>query len=401
MKLWQKASSEPLNAAVEAFTVGRDYLLDLEILPYDCLASKAHARMLEKIGLLTPNESHDLQAGLDLILELHARGEFSITPQDEDGHTAIENFLTETVGEAGKKIHTGRSRNDQVLTALRLYSKDKLNEINTALSITCQQIEKLIAKAGSIAFPGYTHTRKAMPSSVGLWAGAFRDAFQDDQLMGEAALRLVDQNPLGTGAGYGIPLPLDREMTTTELGFAKTLENPVYAQNSRGKFEGFVISVLIQILTDINKLASDLVFFTLPGLTYFGLPANYLTGSSIMPQKQNPDVLELLRGQIHLVLGYEQQVRNTTLNLISGYHRDMQLTKEAVIRSFAVTLEAVRITALVFENLRVNTDNCAAAMTEELFATEQAYQLVQQGLPFRDAYRQIGRKFSKDDLTEK
>ncbi|PIS27753.1 MAG: argininosuccinate lyase [Candidatus Marinimicrobia bacterium CG08_land_8_20_14_0_20_45_22] len=394
MKLWQKGTA--LNKEVETFTAGKDSVLDHELVPFDCLASKAHARMLGKIGILTETEVADLLSGLDIILELHAKGQFEIRPEDEDCHTAIENFLILTIGKVGEKIHTGRSRNDQVLTALRLYSKAKIAEIISEVKKLVEVIRTFGEKNSDVAIPGFTHTRKAMPSSVMMWASAFKDALSDDQDLLNCALKLVDQNPLGTGAGYGVPLALDRQMTTKELHFARLQTNPIYAQNSRGKFDGFVLSVLSQIMFDINKMASDLILFTMPGLEYFSLPDEFLTGSSIMPQKINPDVLELLRAGYHEVFAYEMQVRNTTVNLISSYHRDMQTTKEAVFRGFSSTLIAIRISELVFQKLSVNREKCQAAMTDELFATAKVYELVQKGVSFREAYRQISREFGEE-----
>ncbi len=281
---------------------------------------------------------------------------------------------------------------------MRLYCKAQLvNSLNT-IETTINHIDDFIKTFGEIPMPGYTHTRKAMPSSVGMWAGAFKDAFSDDLDLIKAAVKLVDQNPLGTGAGYGIPLPLDRQMTTEELGFAKVQENPIYTQNSRGKFESFILTVLGQVMLDINKLAADLVLFTLPSMAYFILPEEFLTGSSIMPQKKNPDVLELLRGKYHEIFAYEIQVRNTSVNLISGYHRDIQLTKEAVIRGFSTVLESIHITGLIFQNLKVIEENCEVAMTDELYAAEKAYHLVQQGIPFRDAYREIGKQYESSKV---
>lgn len=396
MKLWQK--TKHLDKEIEKFTVGQDFILDKELVYYDCIASKAHAAMLGKIGILSEAETADLLRGLDKIVDLDKQGKFTIALEDEDCHTAIENFLIEEIGEAGKKIHTGRSRNDQVLTALRLYSKEKLLKCLEMLRETIGYIEDFIKTFGEIPMPGYTHTRKAMPSSVGLWANAFKAAFDDDLDLLQAAIKLVDQNPLGTGAGYGIPLSLDREMTTKELGFARIQDNPIYAQNSRGKFESFVLSVLGQVMLDINKLASDLVLFTLPSIAYFILPDEFLTGSSIMPQKKNPDVLELLRGKYHEIFAYEVQMKNTSVNLISGYHRDIQLTKEAVIRSFTTVLDSIHVTGLIFRNLKVIEENCEVAMTEELYAAEKAYKLVRQGVPFREAYRQIGKQYEKSKV---
>ncbi len=393
MKLWQKQYN--LNDAIEAFTVGNDYQLDQELVPYDCQASKAHARMLGKIGMLTESEVADLIRGLDQILELYNQGKFEIRREDEDCHTAIENFLTQNFGAAGQKIHTGRSRNDQVLTALRLYCKDKLAEIIASVQATRSAVSDFAGRNGKVAIPGYTHTRKAMPSSVAMWAGALHDALSDDLDLLHCAMKLIDQNPLGTGAGYGVPLALDRQMTTTELQFDRIQENPVYAQLSRGKFEGFALSVMSQIMYDLNRVAADLILFTLPDFGYFNLPDEFLTGSSIMPQKKNPDVLELLRAKYHEVFASEMQVRNTAVNLISGYHRDLQITKEAILRGFKTTLSSVQIAALVFRNLAVNPEKCQAAMSAELFATAKVYELVEKGLTFREAYRIVAQQFGE------
>lgn len=387
MKLWQKGYT--LNSRIEAFTVGEDYLIDQKLVDYDCLASKAHAAMLCKIGILTDDELEKILNELDRIIELNHNGRFPVTLKDEDCHTAIENRLTESLGETGKKIHTGRSRNDQVLAALRLYYKDRLMHLKDELKSLKKAVDKLIESSGSIPIPGYTHTRKAMPSSVGLWAGALSEALEDDLLQLESVYALVDQSPLGSGAGYGVPLNLDREMVAEELGFSKIQKNPVYVQSSRGKFEAALLHLAGFILFDANKTATDLILFTLPDFGFFELPETFLTGSSIMPQKKNPDVLELIRANYHVVLGYEMQVKSLIGNLISGYHRDFQLLKEPVMKSLEILLETVSILTLVFENLTVNEKQCKKAMTDELFATEKVYDLVKKGMSFREAYRRV------------
>ncbi|HAE87695.1 TPA: argininosuccinate lyase [Candidatus Marinimicrobia bacterium] len=387
MKLWQKGYT--LNSRIEAFTVGEDYLIDQKLVDYDCLASKAHAAMLCKIGILTDDELEKILNELDRIIELNHNGRFPVTLKDEDCHTAIENRLTESLGETGKKIHTGRSRNDQVLAALRLYYKDRLMHLKDELKSLKKAVDKLIESSGSIPIPGYTHTRKAMPSSVGLWAGALSEALEDDLLQLESVYALVDQSPLGSGAGYGVPLNLDREMVAEELGFSKIQKNPVYVQSSRGKFEAALLHLAGFILFDANKTATDLILFTLPDFGFFELPETFLTGSSIMPQKKNPDVLELIRANYHVVLGYEMQVKSLIGNLISGYHRDFQLLKEPVMKSLEILLETVSILTLVFENLTVNEKQCKKAMTDELFTTEKVYDLVKKGMSFREAYRRV------------
>lgn len=393
MKLWQKGYE--LNREIENFTTGNDYLLDMHLIEYDCLASQAHARMLARIGIIKAEEAEKLVLEIDNLRKLTKAGKFSIKPDQEDCHTAIEVYLTEKTGDIGKKIHTGRSRNDQVLTALRLYSKAQLQEILVLCKNCVQAIEEFITRTGEEPIPGYTHTRKAMPSSTAMWAEAFKCAIEDDLNLIECAIQLIDQSPLGTGAGYGIPLPLDRDSTARELGFAKVQSNPIYAQHSRSKFDIFVLNTLFQIVFDLNRLATDLIVFTQPELDFFRLPDEFQTGSSIMPQKKNPDVLELMRARLHEIAGYEHTIKNCSANLISGYNRDIQVTKEPLIKAFTTTAQTLKIARLVFDNLSVNQEKCRAAMTEELFATEQAYQLVKQGIPFREAYQTIARKFMK------
>ena len=386
MKLWKKDVS--LDERVERFTVGNDHLLDDRLVPHDVAGSRAHARMLNKIGLLEAGELAKLEEGLDEILALHEKGEFEIALADEDCHTAIENFLTDRCGEPGKKIHTGRSRNDQVLTALRLYEKASLGEMKEKLGACAEAIAGARERFGVTALPGYTHMQKAMPTTADVWLGCFEDALADDGKLFDAALGIIDQCPLGTAAGFGVPsLGLDREMTSEELGFAKVMENPVYAQLSRGKFEGMVIAACSAAMLTLNKLASDLTMYNMSEFGYVSLPAQVCTGSSIMPQKRNPDVLELVRAKYHVVLGEELKVKSLLANLISGYNRDTQLTKEPLFNSLDVTMDCLDIMCVVLDGMTVDKERCAAAMTEELFATERAYDLVRQGVPFREAYR--------------
>jgi argininosuccinate lyase len=265
-----------------------------------------------------------------------------------------------------------------------------------ALQILLLQTGRTIAafakKNRNLPIPGFTHTRKAMPSSVGLWADSICEALRDDQKILKAALDLIDQSPLGTGAGYGIPYKIDRSYTQKLMGFRRLQKNPIYAQNSRGKFEIFLLNALSMILFDINKASTDLIFFTLPEFGFFRLPDEFLTGSSIMPQKKNPDVLELLRGHYHSLLACETQLKTITANLISGYHRDVQLTKEPVFKGLHLTRQCLLIFELVFQNLQVDKVLCRKAMTPELFATQKAYDLVSQGLPFRDAYQKVAKE---------
>ncbi|MCG8608012.1 argininosuccinate lyase [bacterium] len=392
MKLWDKDSQ--VNEQIEDFTVGNDFILDQKLVKYDCRASIAHAKMLGRVGLLSDGEVEKLVEALDDIIMLDEKAEFLVRKEQEDCHTAIENHLTQRLGDLGKKIHTARSRNDQVLTALRLYYKDELQRCDELINVLYDAIADFDQKYGGVRWPGYTHLRKAMPSTMRLWATAFVDAMTDNQKLLSVAQQLVDQSPLGTAAGYGVPFEIDRKFTAGRLGFARVQGNPIYAQISRGKFEATILHALSQIMFDLNKMATDLTIFSMPEFSYFELPAEFCTGSSIMPQKKNPDVLELLRAKYHLVIGCELQIKNLSANLPSGYNRDVQLTKEPTMNGLETTQQCLAIACLIFENLEVHADRCEKALTEEVFATEEVYALVRKGVPFREAYREIARKFS-------
>lgn len=391
MKLWEKGYR--LNKQVEDFTVGDDYILDQKLIKYDVLASIAHAKMLGKIGILKKDEVQKLITELSSIIQLDKQDKFRILKEQEDCHTAIENHLTKELGDLGKKIHTARSRNDQVLTALRLYYKEELKDCKKLINRLIEAIEKFIRKYGKIEFPGYTHTRKAMPSSISMWGNAFIDSMQDNLKAVNFVWELIDQSPLGTGAGYGIPLKIDRGYTAKLLGFRKSQENPIYTQNSRGKFESTILHTLTQIMFDLNKIATDLILFSMPELGYFELPKEFCTGSSIMPRKKNPDVLELLRAKYHIVVSYEVQIKNIISNLISGYNRDLQLTKEPTMKGLEITKQSLSITTLIFTNLKGNKENCSRALTEDIYATEKVYELVKRDTPFREAYKTISEEY--------
>ncbi len=391
MKLWDKGV--PLNKQIEDFTVGDDTLLDQKLVRYDCLASIAHAKMLAKIGILTDEEAQKLEDTLKQIIELDGKGEFQIQKTQEDCHTAIENHLVNILGKLGEKIHTGRSRNDQVLTALRLFYKDELQDCSKLAQAFMDTLSAFVKKQGHIVLPGYTHTRKAMPSSIALWGQACIDSMQDNLKLLNLSYELVDQSPLGTGAGYGVPLKLDRNFSAQLLGFKKVQDNPIYTQNSRGKFESTMLHSLSQILLDLNKICSDLIVFSQPVFGYFELPDEFCTGSSIMPQKKNPDVLELVRANYHVVLSYEFQIKNLASNLISGYHRDMQLSKEPTLKGLKISKDCLSIMTLMFKHLKVNEAKCKEALTEEIYATQRVYELVNKGVPFREAYKRISKEY--------
>ncbi len=387
-KLWQK-DNLILDPIIEAFETKDDLILDQNILPYDVEGSLAHAKMLNKIGILTKDELIKLEKGLTEILNLENNGEFNLQFGDEDIHTKIENYLTEKYGEVGKKIHTLRSRNDQVLTALRLYSKAEIRKIQKVIEELINSFENYNKQYGQISMPGYTHMQKAMPSSIGLWAESFIYSLKDDLNLLSTAYSLIDQSPLGSAAGYGTPIKLDKKYTATLLKFKRVQENPIYCQQSRGKFEAFILSSLIQVLLTINKFASDVMLFSTSEFGFFKASSKITTGSSIMPQKKNLDLAELLRSKVHLVLGNFTQIASLSSNLISGYNRDLQDSKKPLMESLNITQDSLKVTKILLENLTPNPEKLISSMTEELFATEKALKLVLQGQSFRDAYMEM------------
>lgn len=392
-KLWSK--NKEFNKVVEAFETKGDLFMDQKLIPYDITGSIAHAKMLLKIGLLTKKEYVILEKGLQEILALYKKGQFVLTLGDEDMHTKIENYLTQHHGVTGKKIHTARSRNDQVLTALRLFTKERLELIQAEILILMKLLHDFKKQYGDIAMPGYTHMQKAMPSSLGLWAESFIDSLKDDGMVLSTAYILNDQSPLGSAAGYGLPLPIDRAYTADLMGFFKVQKNPLYCQNSRGKIEGVVIASLISVMQTVNKFATDMVIFTTHEFGYFTVADAITTGSSIMPQKRNVDIAELLRSKVHLLLGNYTQTISTTANLMSGYNRDFQDIKKPLVESLEITLESLKACQILLQHCKPNKEALKLAMTEELYATQKALELVQKGKPFRDAYQQIGKNYEK------
>jgi argininosuccinate lyase len=397
-KLWDRKGAKKTNSktsqAVEDYTVGVDYILDLELLPYDVKGTMAHAKMLHKIKILTAKELSTLLIGLKKILSLWKNGEFKIDKSQEDSSTAIEMYLTEHYGEVGKKVHTGRSRNDQILVTTRLFSKEKLLEIKLEIVNIIKVLEIQIKKQGKIKMPGYTHMQRAMPSSVGMWLGSYHDSLQDDFFLIEAALKVIDQNPLGSAAGYGENiLGLDKKFTTKELDFKRVQNNPMYCGFSRGKFESIILQAISNVMFDLGKISTDLLLFTTKEFNFFTLPDMFKTGSSIMPQKKNYDVLELVRGNIAIFNGYQDQIQNVAKNLPAGYNRDFQLTKEPYLKAIKLAFDTVRVMILVIKNLEAKRINLENACTQELYATDEALRLVKQGKSFREAYQEVKEKY--------
>jgi argininosuccinate lyase len=393
MSLWNKGTK--INELIQNYCVGNDYILDLEIVKYDCIGSMAHCQGLLGAGIINHQEFSDLNSGLQEIMGLSANNSFVIKPSQEDCHTAIEEYLVSKLGETGQKIHTGRSRNDQVLTAIRLYEKARILETVDLVNSFIEATIEFEKKSGPIPIPGYTHTRKGMPSSISLWSKMWIASMQDNLILLNTTLELIDQSPLGSAAGYGLPdiLKINREITSKAMGFDKPQET-MYCQHSRGKFESTILHSLSQVMFDLNRLASDLILFSEESFGLFILPKEFCTGSSIMPQKFNPDCLELMRAKYHQVTAFEFQLKSMTANLISGYHRDLQFTKEPIIKSFEIVLSSLAVAAEVIEGLSVNENKAKKIMTQELFATEEAYKLVMNNqIPFREAYKIVGKKF--------
>lgn len=386
-KLWEKGYR--LDGLLEAFTVGDDWQIDSRLVAADCTASIAHAVMLRSIGFLTDRELNDMKRELLAIIEDASRGTFAIAPSDEDCHTAIENRLVATLGDTGKKIHTGRSRNDQVLTALRLWTRDFLLVYVEACVGLALRLLTFAEQYQRTPMVGRTHMQPAMPSSVGLWAAAHAEEVLDAMVLTDAALHLIDSCPLGSAASYGVPLPLDRELVAKLLGFDRVQNNVLYANNSRGKFEGVVVFAVEQVCLTLARMAEDLILFSMPEFQWFTLPSELCSGSSLMPQKRNPDVLELMRAKAAVVGADLEAITSITRGLPSGYNRDFQLTKAPFFRAVDTGYDCVRIMDMLISRLRVNTERLEAAFTPEVFATDKVLELVSHGLPFRDAYRSV------------
>ncbi|GMU37213.1 MAG: argininosuccinate lyase [Phycisphaerae bacterium] len=391
--LWDKG--EPLDVLLHRFTVGDDPHWDSFLVPWDCAASAAHAKTLERAGLLTPGESAALVAELGRIAELSERGAFRIPPELEDGHTAIESHLTQALGPAGEKIHTGRSRNDQVAVAMRLFLRDATARLIAGLQTFVAACVARAARDGDAVMPGYTHLQRAMPSSLGQWLHAFAEGASDQMRAGLHLLDRLDACPLGTGAGFGVPLPLDRAYTAGLLGFSRVQRSAIDVQNSRGRFELAFTRFASDIGGLLEKLAWDFVLFTTAEFGFFRLPASMTTGSSIMPQKRNPDALELLRGRAARLRAWAGELEHIAGKLPSSYHRDLQLTKAPAIRAASETSDLLRVAAQVIESFEADRAKMAQAVTPDMLAAAEAYERVRGGVPFRQAYRDVAAEFAQ------
>jgi len=383
--LWQKPGVT-VDARIQKFLAGDDVILDREFFLHDIAASRAHAQGLQHIGILSGDELEGMLRELEALAADFSRGGFVLDERFEDGHSAIESLLTERLGDAGRKIHTGRSRNDQILVATRLWLKEKLAHL-AALSREIAKVALDRAKAEKgLPLPGYTHLQRAVVSSAGMWWAGWAEAFIDNAIRANDTLQLIDANPLGTAAGYGVNLPLDRDHTTQALGFARLQISPVYAQLSRGKFEMAALEALGSATLDLRRLAWDLSLFTSAEFGFVALPAQYTTGSSIMPNKRNPDVIELMRASHASVAAARIEIEQL-LSLPSGYHRDLQASKGAIVHGFGRGLAALELLPDLLANLQWRGDQMRAAMDPKMYATDVAVEQAAAGVPFRDAYR--------------
>ncbi len=391
MKLWNKGKE--LNNLIEDFTVGEDYILDKELLCYDCKGSIAHAMTLEKSGILTEEERSKLVEALE---EIKKNG-LEIKKEHEDVHTAIENYLIEKLGDLGRKIHTGRSRNDQVMVDVQLWARDNILKIYT-LGVRLAERINDFSKENPALMPGYTHMQRAMISSLQLLAGSYIESVIDDLLLLETAFQINNRNPLGSAAGYGSSLGLDRDYTAELLKFNGN-RNPIYVQ-SRPKLISTIIFPLSSFMKTLDKISCDLLLFTMGEFNFFSLPDEFCTGSSIMPQKKNYDLLELIRSSSSHVHSLLYRTDMTGSKLISGYNRDYQLTKGPLMEAFAITSKCLEVMTLIFSHLKVNKEAMKQAVSHEIFATDKAYELVKKGTPFREAYSMVARNLDKIEIPE-
>jgi argininosuccinate lyase len=388
MKLWQK-NTESLKE-VETFTVGKDRELDMFLAPYDVLGSMAHIKMLEKVGLLSENELHELENALrDIYADIIAE-KFQLEEGVEDIHSQVEFVLTKKLGDAGKKIHSARSRNDQVILDLKLFLRNEIEELVHEVNLFFELLLQQSDKFKHYLLPGYTHLQLAMPSSFGLWFGAYAESLVDDMISLHATWQIVNKNPLGSAAGFGSSFPIDRKYTTALLGFDELNYNVVYAQMSRGKTERILSQSLANIASTLARMSMDACIYLNQNFGFISFPDELTTGSSIMPHKKNPDVFELIRGQCNRIQALPNEITMITTNLPSGYHRDMQLLKEHLFPAIKNLRDCIRMATLMFENIEVKKDILSDEKYKYLFTVEEMNKLVLEGMPLRDAYKKIG-----------
>lgn len=388
MKLWDKGIE--VNKAIEQFTVGRDRELDLYLAEFDVLGTMAHITMLESIGLIEKTELPSLLSELKSIYQLIKDGDFKIEEGVEDVHSQVELLLTQNLGEMGKKVHSGRSRNDQVLVDCKLFLRNELKELVFTSKELFNKLIEQSEKYKEVLLPGYTHLQVAMPSSFGLWFGAYAESLKDDLHLLHAAWKIANQNPLGSAAGYGSSFPLNRQMTTNLLGFDNLSYNVVYAQMGRGKTEKTVSFAMSSVAATLSRMAYDLCLYMSQNFAFVSLPDDLTTGSSIMPHKKNPDVFELIRAKCNKIQALPYEITTLTNNLPSGYFRDMQILKESLFPAFLQLKDCMEMMTFMVDKLKINTCILDDPKYQYLFSVEEVNKLVLQGIPFRDAYKQVG-----------
>jgi len=393
-KIWNTKGVES-SYEIASFLAGEDIELDKSIFIYDIDATIAHIKGLASIGVIKKNELAKLIKSLKELRLKFLNKSFKLTEKYEDCHSAIEFYLTKELGELGKKVHTGRSRNDQVLVAMRLFAKKNLIDFKKSNKSIARVLLRMAKKHENNPMPGYTHLQRAMPSSWGLWFASYAESFIDNVDLINSTIEWIDSNPLGSAAGYGVALPLDRKLTTKELGFKRTQINSLYIQNSRGKYEMQIINTLKQSMLDVRKFSWDMSLFLSQEFDLLKIDKAYLTGSSIMPNKHNPDVIEILRANYSILAGQASELENL-LSLPSGYQRDLQLTKRSLISSFDISLKSLNILPKLIDSIKVNKSKSIAYIDEEMKMTDKVYALVAQGKPFRDAYNLVK---NSDDLS--
>ncbi|MBQ4471161.1 MAG: argininosuccinate lyase [Kiritimatiellae bacterium] len=393
MKTAKTITDNKVDPDVLAYTVGDDPVLDLDLAVWDCMGTAAHVTMLSEMDLdrpiVTRREAAAVRKELGRIAKSAEKGDFSIRIDDQDVHMAVERLLTEKLGDLGKKIHTGRSRNDQVAVDVRLHMKDQLLRAESETVALAAELRSMGARGGRLPLVGRTHLQPAMPSTVEMWATGHAEMVLDQLVNLEAAYKLADLNPLGSAAGYGVPLPIDRRRTTELLGFARTIHNCFGASMARGECEAALLSAMAQLMAVLSRVAQDLILFSMPEFGYFRLPREYCTGSSIMPQKFNPDVLELVRSKAAQVLGLQTAALSLLHAMPGGYNRDLQDCKWLYMKALSITRQTLRILAKVVAGAEIDADRCRAAFTPGVFATDVALRLVAQGTPWREAYHEV------------
>lgn len=397
MKLWQKNTT--VSAEVEKFTVGRDREFDIQLAPFDVLGSIAHAKMLASVGLLTQEECIALVNELQNIYQNIQHSSFTIQPDVEDVHSQVELLLTQKLGDTGKKIHSARSRNDQVLVDIKLFLRDEIEGLVKIVQPFFQLLQEQSEKYKNHLFPGYTHLQLAMPSSFGLWFGAYAESLVDDITTLQAAYKVVNKNPLGSAAGYGSSFPINRTLTTQLLGFSDLNYNVVYAQMGRGKAERITAMALANLADTLSRLSMDACLYLNQNFDFVSFPAELTTGSSIMPHKKNPDVFELIRSHCNRIKALPNEIMLMTTNLPSGYHRDLQLLKEHLFPAFTVLRDCFEMAGLMLSNISIKENMLTDEKYKYLFSVEEVNKLVLQGIPFRDAYKQVGMSIEEGKFT--